>query len=389
MLPEDFLWLRLPEERRATCDLCPKVITDEYRADCRCCTYFPHIPNFMLGLGLIDPDSAPGMQRIIDGGHALPEGTLITPGRLVKTTDLYSRERFGRTPELICPVIIPETGYCGIYPYRNSICATFFCETDHGNSGTEYWDKVQWLVGQVETALAQWCMTEVGLDITDYIAKLDDMASDLEKLTDPQNGGWTRFARTRLFESFFGREPEFFTRCAECVMDNRNDLYDIACAQQLRVAFKYERTVEGQLPEDQLAEIQTLPKNPGRPVRVSDLWYQLQLANRQLWEIPYNEAYVTLHPNVAIQENPRNDPLSMVYKDKPLYLVVPLQESGILNVRLFLSREEAAVLAIFKERQVIGEALLEREEMAALDDARVFLAECLRRNILLAEPLKD
>ncbi len=66
---------------------------------------------------------------------------------------------------------------------------------------------------------------------------------------------------------------------------------------------------------------------------------------------------------------------------------MPQKEAGISDVRLFLSAEEADALALFKTRQVIGEALLCRSEMTALGDAKGFLAECMRRQVLIASEI--
>ena len=386
MLPEEFTWLRLPRERRATCAECPRILTKDYRADCRCCTYFPHLPNFMLGLGLLDERTRDTMMPLITGGFAVPEGTPITPARLQETTALYVREAFGRNRGLICPLVSKDGARCGIYPYRNSVCATFFCEADHGALGIRYWEKVQALLGQVETALAQWCMGEVGIDVDAYMATLDAFEDALDAVTDTDTGAWSEEARRALFGEWFGRETRFFEQCAELVMDHRGDLYGIACRQTLRVAFGYERAVEAALPEQQLAEIDPLPKNPGDPIPIETLWYQLQLATKRLWELPFNEAEVGRHPDVAILDNPRDDVLANIHGDKPHFVVVPREPDDTEPAqRLFLSEAEASVLALFDPPQIIGESLLERPELTALDDAKGFLAECMRRRILVSQ----
>ena len=381
MLPEEFMWLRLPKERHATCDRCPKVITGEYRSECRCCTYFPHLPNFMLGLGLKDPDTERRMISLVEGGFSLPEGTPITPGRLENATALYSRQQFGRCRDLICPFLLEDGSGCGIYPYRNSVCAAFFCETDHGAVGQRYWEKVQALVGQVETALAQWCMAEVGIDLNQYIEQLNGLASCISDVTEPDTGAWTESARQTLFGDWFGKELRFFEKCADLVMSCREDLYEIACSRALGVAFAYERAVEEGLDAEQLREIDLLPENPGQPIRVANLWYQLDLATKRLWEIPFNEAEVSLHNDVRFEKNAGDDALSAIYRDKPLYVEVP-EKNGTLS-RLFLSEAEVRVLRLFGSPRIVGEALLETAEMQALDDAKAFLAECLRRQILI------
>ena len=57
MLPEDFQWIQLPDERLTKCDNCPKVAIGEFACGFKCCTYFPEIPNFILGLAPPSPYS--------------------------------------------------------------------------------------------------------------------------------------------------------------------------------------------------------------------------------------------------------------------------------------------------------------------------------------------
>ena len=67
--------------------------------------------------------------------------------------------------------------------------------------------------------------------------------------------------------------------------------------------------------------------------------------------------------------------------------MAPCREAGEKNARLFLSANEASALRLFSVPQIIGEALLERDELTRLGDAKGFLAECMRREILLASAL--
>ena len=64
ILPEEFMRLKLPNERFTVCNKCHRVNTHNYRGDCRCCTYFPQIPNFLVGLALKDPNSEASLADI-------------------------------------------------------------------------------------------------------------------------------------------------------------------------------------------------------------------------------------------------------------------------------------------------------------------------------------
>ena len=215
MLPEDFMWLKLPNERFTVCSKCHRVHTHHYRADCRCCTYFPQIPNFLVGLALKDPDSEYLVRKLIENGSALPEGSQFSPKQFYDSAKDFTDELFGRSTLLTCPFLDPEDPVCGIYPYRNSICATFFCENDHGDKGAAYWDKVQALVGQIETSISQWLMDEIGLDAKAYLERMNSLSDRIDELSDPSSGTWSLSVREFLWGDWFGREGEFFERCAD------------------------------------------------------------------------------------------------------------------------------------------------------------------------------
>ncbi len=51
--------------------------------------------------------------------------------------------------------------------------------------------------------------------------------------------------------------------------------------------------------------------------------------------------------------------------------------------KLFLTVAENRVLDLFKTAQVIGEQLFDTPEVAQLDNPRAFLAQCMRRDILV------
>ena len=123
LLPEDFQWMRPPRERRATCDDCYRVALEEYHPDTQCCTYYPQLSNFAVGLALRDPACAePVRAQIPIGG--LPLELVGAPERYRKSIATYSRDRFGKDVTAICPYLDRETHGCRMYPYRNSVCAT-------------------------------------------------------------------------------------------------------------------------------------------------------------------------------------------------------------------------------------------------------------------------
>ena len=161
LLPDDFSYLRLPQESKSKCSECPQVEKQGFRSDYRCCTYFPRIPNFMLGLALVEgQEQRVAMVRdLIQKGFVLPEGTHASPDLWRRSVVQNSQEKFGRGDDVLCPFIDKSKQMCGIHNYRGSVCSTFFCELDHGRSSEEFWDGLQSLMLQVETALSQHLMS--------------------------------------------------------------------------------------------------------------------------------------------------------------------------------------------------------------------------------------
>lgn len=381
MLPEEFTWMKLPKEPLADCDNCPMVAIGEYLQSCRCCTHFAQIPNFQLGLALKDPRTRERARSIIEKGFAIPEGIELTPTHFVTATKAYTHDGFGKDEGLICPFIDDATGECTIYAFRNSICATFHCAHDHAAVGVKYWERIEQLVGRVETALGQWCLDEAGLGAEAYLKRCDALADRVATLAaDDDPRAWSNETRAFLFDDWFGREAAFFEACGDLVMEKRDALWEIACERPLLMAFEYDFAVEGLIPNEHRNQAQTLPQNPGEPIPIEDLWYKLQLATRRLWALPYNEGAVALSGDIVITENPLSDAVSKLYKDKPFKLTRHNDDKPALEV--FLTTREREALRVFETPQVIGEALLDRSELRALDEPKDFLAECMRAEIL-------
>lgn len=385
MLPEEFSWLRVPAERMIDCANCNMVHTHGYRMDTKCCSYFPQIPNYMLGLALKDPRSRALVERVIADGHALPEGTVQNLSALRVATAEYVANRFGKSERLRCP-FLSATGECGIYAFRGAVCAAFFCVNDHGDAGDRFWEDFQNVIRQVEVILSQRAMTSAGIDSTRYHGQLDGMVDRIEEMVDTGTGGAAGWVREELFGEFFGNEPAFFEACADYVIENIDRLYEIATSEKSNattMAFQYEKALERGLSEAQRNEIQCLPETLDHVVPVGALWYKLQLAARRLWEIPFGEGPVVLNPKASVGKNDADDVLSALHRDRPLVVTVAGNDNTAEPHRYFLHKAESDILGLFTEPVVIGEALFEKKEIADFEDARDFLAECLRKSVLI------
>ena len=175
----------LPAETEATCHACvmlpeagvaqpddPSPASERplfFDPRMKCCTYVPALPNFLVGRILLDttPEMAAGREsvraRIAAGIGVMPLGLAQPPTFVV----LYARggaETFGRSVELRCPHYVSDTGGCGIWRHRQSICTTWFCKYTRGAVGERVWRDLRHLLGIAERVLAVHCVRALSLE---------------------------------------------------------------------------------------------------------------------------------------------------------------------------------------------------------------------------------
>ncbi|WP_141733482.1 YkgJ family cysteine cluster protein [Oligoflexus tunisiensis] len=280
MLPDDVFYFRVDPEVRSSCFNCPQVKAHGFHPSIRCCSYIPRVPNFLLGLALMDPGVRPVAQNFIATGYSIPEGSQVSPHHMEKSIGFLS----GKLPQgsVICPLLDQNTKKCQIYAFRSGVCSTFFCRHDQGEAGAEFWESLTDLVTQVETALAQWALEQAGFDLGLYFERFETLAQDLEACSNPETGTWSDHARRQLFGVWYGREEELFQACAAQAIAHKKDLFEIAGRQKLRQTPGYDTTIRqrlGPLYSHSLIG-EALPD--GEPMPVRNLWYSTQLAHRNL-----------------------------------------------------------------------------------------------------------
>jgi Fe-S-cluster containining protein len=375
LLPEEFGWQTPPREHRATCEDCYLVTLGDFAAECQCCTYSPQIPNFLVGLALKDPRSRDAMMRQIEAGATLPREMVNSPGRFRSFLALHEAGRYGRDTTATCPFFDVGTTDCQIYLHRNSVCSTFICAHDHGEDGEFYWERLQQLVGHLEQSVAQWAMGQAGYEHDRYVERLNALADRVESCTDPSTANWSAEALRWMWGDRAGGEVEFFVRCADVVLERREELYSIACETRLRQAIVFERAVADWIPAELQHQVPTVADDEYAAEPISSLFYKLQLATRSLWKLPFGEAPVSLASGVAVERNARDDAVARANSSLSHVAIVG-------DVRLFLSSVEAAALRVFEQPQTIDERLLARPELTALPEPREVLAAWLRRAVL-------
>lgn len=383
MLPNDLRDLELPSERRSTCGSCPKVIAEGFDRAYKCCTYHPRVPNFLLGLGLSIPESRPFIIEHIDGGFVVPEGATSTPRQWLDAVLIGAESSYGRTETVRCQFLDQQLGRCGIYPVRNSVCSSFFCLNDHGQTGTEFWDRLQEMVSQVEAALAQWCLEEIGFDMHTLIGIYERHSEAIDQVSDAHTKAWRTEIRQELFGEWYGREVDLFWRCADLVRKNREDLYSIAQQVKILEPSKFEKALVNQVPQSASSAIDpSYMVEGGEPARIDDMWYVTKLAHRQLWQIPSGMGMIRLNPEAMVTAKDPAEPMSLFYTEFPM--IVTLSEfdgDKEFQWRQYLSEQEARALQWFETPRHVNE-WLDSPVFEQWERPQQFIAEWLRKNIL-------
>jgi len=372
ILPPGALALRPPEERRATCGDCPRVATAGYRPDYRCCTYFPRVPNFLLGLALDTRLGAEALREVRTTPFLLPEGFTPSPRQWADFLEDVGLGEYGKSTRVLCPFLAPKSGLCQIYAFRNAACSTFFCHHDHGRRGERFWEALQTLVTQVEMALAQWTLSQVGFDFDAYIRRLNSLAPHIREVFDSRTGAWTEAARRVAWGDHHGRELEIYHACAQLVRTRQDELWQLANTVELVEAARFENAALQLVAPEHQDQIEDDYDPELEPIRPAELWRTVQRQHRNLWRLPGKA--VKLAPEVTLAATPERDALILSYRGGRS----AARTSEPISVR------EAEALGLFRRKARLTPAFLQRVELASGRNPAQFVAEWLGKQVLLA-----
>ncbi len=384
MMPREFLGLKLPDERRATCMNCPKSCYEDYRPDYRCCTYHPKVPSFLLGLASLTPSGEKVIQKLIDTSALLPEGMHHAPAQWVDYLDDLEHESFGKSQKVLCPNLEVETGYCMIHAFRNSVCSTFYCYKDHGDLGDAFWGHVQTLGSQLEMALGQWSLEAVGFDLLGYFKTFDRLARRMQDVSRP-DGGWQKEALEQLWGSWAGRELELMRACASVIVEQKDNLWDIANSYQIKESKAFDKAMVKSVPKrlkDQV-DPEDLDEEDAEAARPRELWLQLLKSYHKLWDLP--EGYYHLNPRVVLSVNEQADASEKYYAANPFCLSFFTRKDGkTLDWRQFLTAPQKELLDLFRdEAHQLDWRFLMRDEIKKVPQLKEFLTEMLAQKVLI------
>lgn len=188
-------------ESLATCDTCamvkPTGLTRDkgpFLNNLKCCTYFPYIPNFSLG-ALTSADLAKAEPR----GVLLPAGLFPSAAEQGKI-DSFGIEGFGKKSELLCPFFDKGQNQCSIWVSRPGVCTSYFCKSDQGLLGLDYWKDVEKYLNHFEWKMACSLIEQMGLDenVLSYCQMAIDPNTDEDEREFSVQAAWGQWASKKL-----------------------------------------------------------------------------------------------------------------------------------------------------------------------------------------------
>jgi hypothetical protein len=154
-----------PKSTCGDCVMCAGVDRSASRVmfspDVKCCSYVPHLANFLVGRSLLGPGRDSVAARIARKAGVTPLGLGLSHADILRVVGEQSQ--FGRSPVVVCPHFDQSTKGCGIWQTRNAVCATWFCKHERGAVSQRFWHAVRDLLMAAEERVAHHCLTQGGL----------------------------------------------------------------------------------------------------------------------------------------------------------------------------------------------------------------------------------
>lgn len=223
------------EETRATCDNCAMchsgdrespVAMEYFRPDTKCCTYFPQLPNYLVGAILADrsPGSEEGRRRVreqIRGRMGATPHYLSRPRKTSLILQHYSAG-FGRAQSLRCPYFDlenPERS-CTIWSHRETICMTYYCKYVGGQRGFDFWIALKNYLGFAQRRLVKAAAVAVDAELVEPTFGPNELTlEDIDDLP-PKESDYARW-----WGPWVGREEEFYVRCHDWLKSTTREAF--------------------------------------------------------------------------------------------------------------------------------------------------------------------
>jgi hypothetical protein len=219
----ELLELEIPPEKIATCDNCTLCLSSKSPYfHTKCCTYYPHLPNYLVG-GILqenDASMAEGgkrLRRLISQKKGVSPYGIIPPVEYTNRRTTIRKKNFGEIKQeenqsILCPYY--DHGRCTVWKYRENLCVTYFCAPIANTQGRVFWDKVNEYLKRAEMELAQYALLELGWPPQAILTS--PIKGDTLGLDDA-NGAIDEEKYAELWQDWAGREEEWYGQCYEII----------------------------------------------------------------------------------------------------------------------------------------------------------------------------
>ena len=225
LIPREILDFSI-NEQKANCAHCymafhHKKNEKRYDPKLKCCTYEPFLPNYLIGSLFSDqttPESTKGLLRdkIAKRKFALPIG-MTAPVKYQLEYQTHREEGFGVNPKWLCSYFDKTNNNCGIWRNRSAVCTSFFCVSDYGEKGKDFWSNFESYLIFVEMALIEEALVQLDFsprqvnDCLDFVKRHEGKGWELTDSVVPFD------VAVKLWNGYYNEQEEFYQKTYEFV----------------------------------------------------------------------------------------------------------------------------------------------------------------------------
>ncbi len=226
LLPTSILQMD-PTETLATCDNClmsqpaAQKTKEWYQPDLKCCTYYPFLPNYVIG-NLLEESPEFVKKRLHDvidqQKYALPIGVVAPISYQVEFNNRTLGE-FGQRRDWLCPYYDQSSNRCGVWLHRGSVCTTYYCKSNYKARGKKYWQLLGDYLSYVEMALMEEALVQLDFSprqVSELVSFLNCYSGTEEEL---QSDRLSPAVAKSLWNGYYEEQPHFYQRCSEIVQN--------------------------------------------------------------------------------------------------------------------------------------------------------------------------
>lgn len=245
-----------PQETKATCDQCIMSKNSRsptyYAPELKCCTFYPYLPNFLVGAILSDPskiyDGARDVlrQKISRRHYSLPCG-MVAPIRYQIEFKENKKEKFGKEQSWLCPYYNKSNQNCGVWRYRGVVCTTFYCRSSFGRMGKNRWALMSDYLSYVEMALMEEALVMLDFSPRQVVELLGYLNRD--QGTKMELCSWALLPKKsrQLWNGYFDEQEVFFKKCYQIVNKiKRKNFEEIIGIQGLELEAQTEKVLSNE-----------------------------------------------------------------------------------------------------------------------------------------------